>query len=118
MESLDKLIEKYIQPNTVDWDALCELAKDFKKYDDGAHAKMIYQDKETIILVSKLSTDAMIPVHDHDCEEYFHVVRGFVKENISKMKLANGQGHLIKTGIPHQHEAIEDSLVLVMFSRQ
>lgn len=79
--------------------------------------KIVAGEREMIAQVY-LKRGALIPIHHHDSEQMTYVLQGALKFLVEGIELTVGQGEIvhIPSGIPHQAEALEDTLELDLFS--
>jgi quercetin dioxygenase-like cupin family protein len=65
-----------------------------------------------------LSAGAIVPMHEHDNEQTANVLSGRLRFTIGSdvVELAGGESVLIESGVPHEVEALVDSIVLDIFA--
>jgi quercetin dioxygenase-like cupin family protein len=71
-----------------------------------------------MVIEVTLDKGAVVPMHDHPHEQVGYVVRGRVQFVINGETLIaeTGDSYAIAGGIPHEATALEDSVVIDVFS--
>jgi quercetin dioxygenase-like cupin family protein len=79
--------------------------------------KIVAGDREMIAQVY-LKRGALVPIHRHESEQMTYVLQGALKFLVDGDEFTVSQGEIlhIPSGIPHQAEALEDTLELDVFS--
>jgi len=74
-------------------------------------------DRATLVEVA-LSKGATVPVHQHEHEQVGYIARGRARFEIGgeTRELAEGDGYLIPSNVPHAVTALEDSIAIDIFS--
>jgi len=65
-----------------------------------------------------LKRGALVPVHTHDSEQMTYILQGALKVTVGGEALTVREGEVlyVPSGVPHQAEALEDTLELDVFS--
>ncbi len=65
-----------------------------------------------------LGAGALVPMHEHEQEQTANVLAGRLRFTIGSdvVEIAGGESVLIESGVPHEVEALEDSIVLDIFA--
>ena len=65
-----------------------------------------------------LAAGAVVPMHEHDNEQTANVLSGRLRFTIGPdvVEVAGGESVLIESGVPHEVQALEDSIVLDIFA--
>ena len=65
-----------------------------------------------------LKRGALVPVHSHDSEQMTYILQGALKVVVGGDVLTVREGEVlhVPSGVPHQAEALEDTLELDVFS--
>jgi quercetin dioxygenase-like cupin family protein len=79
--------------------------------------KVICGEKATVAQIF-LAKDCVVPVHQHESEQFSYVVEGALKFQLDGMEIIVRAGDvlLIPSGVPHQATALEDTLDIDIFS--
>ena len=65
-----------------------------------------------------LKRGALVPIHAHESEQMTYILQGALRFRINGEELIVREGEVlhIPSGVPHQSEALEDTLELDVFS--
>jgi quercetin dioxygenase-like cupin family protein len=65
-----------------------------------------------------LAAGAVVPMHEHEHEQTANVLSGRLRFTIGSavVEIADGESVLIESGVPHEVEALVDSVVLDIFA--
>jgi quercetin dioxygenase-like cupin family protein len=65
-----------------------------------------------------LKRGALVPMHRHDSEQMTYVLQGALKAHVGDVEVTVREGEVlhIPPGVPHQAEALDDTLELDVFS--
>lgn len=65
-----------------------------------------------------LKRGALVPVHSHESEQMTYILQGALKVSVGGEVLTVREGEVlhVPSGVPHQAEALEDTLELDVFS--
>ena len=79
--------------------------------------KIVAGDREMLAQIY-LKRGAVVPIHAHDSEQMTYILQGALRFRISGEELIVREGEVlhIPSGVPHQSEALEDTLELDVFS--
>ncbi len=79
--------------------------------------RMLHTETMTLALIT-LAKGAVVPRHDHPNEQIATVLEGRVRFDVggSQFEAAVGESVPLAANVPHQVEALEDSVVLDVFS--
>jgi len=84
----------------------------------GIKRKTLALGERTLLLEVNLRAGAISKAHSHENEQIGYVVRGKIKIRIGEEVhyLSQGDAYIIPGNVDHETEAIEDSLVVEVFS--
>ena len=79
--------------------------------------KIVAGDREMLAQIY-LKRGAVVPIHAHDSEQMTYILQGALRFRIKGEELIVREGEVlhIPSGVPHQSEALEDTLELDVFS--
>ena len=79
--------------------------------------KIVAGDHEMIAQVY-LKRGALVPIHSHESEQLTYVLQGAIKFLVDGDEFTVREGEVlhIPSGVPHQAEALDDTLELDLFS--
>jgi len=74
--------------------------------------------ERTTVCEITLYKDAVVPLHSHEDEQAGYVTRGRLLFKIGKeeREVGPGYGYLVPSNVPHALTALEDSLIVEVFS--
>ena len=79
--------------------------------------KIVAGDREMLAQIY-LKRGALVPMHSHDSEQMTYVLQGALKYRVGSEEIIVREGEVlhIPSQVPHQAEALEDTLELDVFS--
>jgi len=79
--------------------------------------KIVTGDREMLAQIY-LKRGALVPIHAHDSEQMTYILQGALRVRVNGEELIVREGEVlhIPSGVPHQSEALEDTLELDIFS--
>lgn len=79
--------------------------------------KVIFGEKATVAQLF-LAKDCVVPVHQHESEQFSYVIKGALKFELEGMEVIARSGDvlLIPSNVPHKVVALEDTLDIDIFS--
>jgi len=79
--------------------------------------KIVTGDREMLAQIY-LKRGALVPIHAHESEQMTYILQGALRVRVSGEELIVREGEVlhIPSGVPHQSEALEDTLELDVFS--
>ncbi len=94
------------------WD---EIA--LEKITEMVSRKIVRGDRMTLAHVY-LKRGAMVPMHRHDSEQMTYVLQGALRADVDGVEFTVREGEVLHVppGVPHQAEALDDTLELDVFS--
>ncbi len=65
-----------------------------------------------------LKRGALVPIHQHECEQVTYVLEGALRVQLDNEEITVREGEVLRVpgGVPHQAEALDDTLELDVFS--
>lgn len=65
-----------------------------------------------------LKRGALVPIHQHDSEQVTYVLQGALRVHLDDEEITVREGEVLRIpgGVPHQAEALDDTLELDVFS--
>ena len=100
------------EPSLHRWDEI-----ELEKVTQMISRKIVAGDHEMIAQVY-LKRGALVPIHSHESEQLTYVLQGAIKFLVDGDEFTVREGEVlhIPSGVPHQAEALDDTLELDLFS--
>ncbi len=85
---------------------------------DGVTMKTLAHGERTVLTEVHLAKGAMVPMHDHEQEQTGTLLSGALRFTVGEESFDAGPGDAwnLAAGIPHGAEALEDTVVIEVFS--
>ena len=90
----------------------------YKTVLDGVRMKMLTHGERTLFSEFRFVKGAVIPVHSHPHEQTGYVVKGAMKFTVDGEVMVAREGDCwnLPSNVPHGAEALEESIVIEVFS--
>lgn len=92
-------------------------AEPVERLSDGIGRQMLHTGRMTVARIH-LAAGAVVPRHEHENEQVANVVEGRLRFVVGDEEIEVGAGEslAIPSGVPHEVVALEDALVIDVFS--